>query len=91
MTQAAPALTPDMLTVEQIMQLTQLGRNTVYDLVNSGQIAAIRVGKNIRVPREEYEAWKARTLGTAARGRPAPITFTVSPKGKKAATTQGRR
>jgi excisionase family DNA binding protein len=28
----------------------QIGRNAAYELVNSGQIRIIRIGKNIRIP-----------------------------------------
>jgi excisionase family DNA binding protein len=27
-----------------------IGRNAAYDLVNSGQIRCVRIGKNIRIP-----------------------------------------
>lgn len=34
------------------MPVLCIGRNTAYELVRSGQIRSIRVGRNIRVPKE---------------------------------------
>ena len=42
---------PPILTVPQLAEFLNVGRNSVYDLVNSAQIKVIRIGKNIRIPR----------------------------------------
>ena len=41
---------PMILRVEDLMPI--LGRNTAYELIHSGQIRSIRIGRQIRVPRE---------------------------------------
>lgn len=48
---------PDLLTVQQVADRLQLGRNKVYALVNSHAIPAFRVGGSIRVPREALGRW----------------------------------
>lgn len=45
---AAPAL--DLLTVPQVMARLQLGRSAVYDLLRSGQLASITLGRARRIP-----------------------------------------
>ena len=41
-----------VMKVEDLMPVLCIGRNTAYKLVRSGQIRSIRVGRNIRVPKE---------------------------------------
>ena len=43
---------PLVLTVEELAQLLRIGRNTAYELVRSGQIRSIRIGKCYRIPRD---------------------------------------
>ena len=43
---------PLALRVEDLMPLLGIGRNTAYELVRSGQIRSIRVGRKIRIPRD---------------------------------------
>lgn len=42
---------PLVLTVEDLMPVLSIGRNTAYDLVRSGQIQSLRIGRKIRIPR----------------------------------------
>lgn len=41
---------PLVLTVPQLADVLQIGRNAAYDLVKSGQICSIRIGRTIRIP-----------------------------------------
>lgn len=43
---------PLVLRVEDLMPLLSIGRNTAYELVRSGQIRSIRIGRSYRVSRE---------------------------------------
>mgnify|MGYP000414943276 FL=1 len=43
---------PLVLTVEDLMPVLCIGRNTAYDLVRSGQIQSLRIGHQIRIPRD---------------------------------------
>ncbi len=44
---------PLTLRVEDLMPILGIGRNTAYELVRSGQIKSIRIGKQIRIPKNE--------------------------------------
>ena len=44
---------PLTLRVEELMPILGIGRNTAYELVHSGQIKGIRIGRNIRIPKSE--------------------------------------
>ncbi|WBB58729.1 helix-turn-helix domain-containing protein [Streptomyces sp. WMMC500] len=46
--EAAPAL--DLLTVPQVMASLQLSRSAVYDLLRTGQLASITLGRARRIP-----------------------------------------
>ena len=41
---------PLIMTVEDLMPILLIGRNTAYELVRSGEIKSIRVGRQIRIP-----------------------------------------
>lgn len=41
---------PLVLTVEDLMPVLCIGRNAAYDLVRSGQIRSLRIGRQIRIP-----------------------------------------
>ena len=43
---------PVTLRVEDLMPLLGIGRNTAYELIHSGQIRSVRIGRQIRIPRE---------------------------------------
>ena len=42
------------------MPILGIGRNTAYELVRSGKIRGIRVGKQIRIPKEEVQRFLRR-------------------------------
>ncbi len=41
---------PQVYTPEQVAQMLQLSKNTVYDLISRGEIIAKKVGKVYRIP-----------------------------------------
>ena len=43
---------PITLCVEDLMPILYVGRNTAYRLVHSGEIRSIKVGRQIRIPRQ---------------------------------------
>lgn len=43
---------PITLCVEDLMPILNVGRNTAYRLVHSGEIRSIKVGRQIRIPRQ---------------------------------------
>ena len=40
------------LRVEELMPILGIGRNTASELIRSGQIRSIRIGRQIRIPRD---------------------------------------
>ena len=43
---------PVTIRVEELMPILDIGRNTGYALVHSRQIRSVRVGRQIRIPRD---------------------------------------
>ena len=43
---------PDVLTVDQLMEILHIGRNAVYGLLKSGHIKTLRVGKRYIIPKK---------------------------------------
>ena len=39
----------DVLTINDIMEILKIGRNSAYKLINSGEIKSLRVGRKIRI------------------------------------------
>ena len=56
------------LTPVEVAALLRITRNTVYELIKRGELRGYRVGKKVRVDREEVEAYKQRDAGPS---RPA--------------------
>ena len=50
----------ELLTVRQTMELTRLGRSTIYKEIMSGRLGSVRVGRTRRIPRAELRAWVRR-------------------------------
>ena len=48
---------PLVLRVEDLMPVLDIGRNTAYELVRSGQIRSVRVGRQIRVPKDAIQEY----------------------------------
>ena len=49
----------DIMTPEQVAQYLQLATDTVYRLIRQRKLAATRVGRAYRIPREDLEAFIA--------------------------------
>lgn len=43
---------PLILTVEDLMKIFVIGKNLAYELIHSGEIRSIRIGRSYRVPRD---------------------------------------
>ncbi len=46
-----------LMRVSEVAQELRLARSFVYELIQSGQLPAVRIGRSVRVPRAELEAW----------------------------------
>lgn len=43
---------PLTLTVEEAGQVLRVGRNTAYELVRCGQLHSVKVGRQLRIPKQ---------------------------------------
>lgn len=43
---------PDILSVNELQSALHIGRTKAYELVNTGEIRSIKVGKSIRIPKK---------------------------------------
>ena len=41
----------DVLTVSELQEALQIGRNAAYTLLQSGEIGSFRIGKKYRIPK----------------------------------------
>jgi excisionase family DNA binding protein len=52
---AGPNFDEPLLTVGEVAHALRVSNMTVYRLIKSGQLAALRVGKNYRIRRRDVE------------------------------------
>ena len=52
---------PLVLMIDDLMAVLNIGRNSAYELVRSGQIRSFRIGTQIRIPRQAVVAFLANT------------------------------
>lgn len=50
-----PHAGPQFFTVAEVAELTRVSRMTVYRMVHSGDLPAVRVGNSYRVPKSALE------------------------------------
>ena len=54
---------PRFLTVAEVAELMRVSKMTVYRMVHSGEIPAVRMGRSFRVPQKAVEDLIASGLG----------------------------
>lgn len=54
-----------LLKVEEAADRLGIGRSTVYELVASGELRSVKVGRAIRIPVIELQRWIATQIGPA--------------------------
>ena len=42
----------ELLTIDQLCQILQIGKNTAYKLLQTGEIKGFRVGRSWKIPRD---------------------------------------
>jgi excisionase family DNA binding protein len=50
-------LKPELLRVEEVAWVLQIGRTKVYELIGAGELPVVRIGRSVRVPRHWLERW----------------------------------
>ncbi len=48
---------PLLLRAEEAAKLLSLGRSKVFEMLASGELPAVRIGRAVRVPRTALERW----------------------------------
>ena len=44
---------PDILSVKQLCEILDIGKNTAYRLLQGGEIKSIKIGKVYKIPKKE--------------------------------------
>ena len=57
MSESKAQLQPLLLKPAEAAQLLNVGVSTVYDLAAKGMLPSIKIGKSVRIPKAELEAW----------------------------------
>lgn len=53
------SLPDSLMTVAEVAEVLRVSRMTVYRLIKAGELAALRVGKNYRIRRQDLESYLA--------------------------------
>ncbi len=59
MKQIMPLEPPALLRAEEAARITSLGRSTIFKMLSTGELRAVRIGRAVRVRRSDLEAWIA--------------------------------
>jgi len=51
-----------LLTIPQVQAELQVGRTTVYRLIQTEELATVRIGRSIRIPRTVVDDWLQKRL-----------------------------
>jgi excisionase family DNA binding protein len=54
---------PLLVSVEEAAGLLGIGRTTLYELIRRGDVRPIRIGRCVRIPQRELEAFVQRLVG----------------------------
>ena len=58
---AQAVMAPPFVTPMQAAEMLGVGKNTIYGLISAGEIGVLRLGRLIRIPRQELDRLAART------------------------------
>ena len=57
---------PLLYTPEEAAELLRLGRSRIYELLASGQLPSLTIGRSRRIPADALRAWVEAQTGTRA-------------------------
>ena len=57
---------PLLLRAEEVAEALGLGRSKVYELMASGELPTVRIGRAVRVPAEALRDWVAARISDGA-------------------------
>ena len=44
-------------TVEEVMEMLDIGKNTAYNLIKSGEFKCVKIGCHYRVSKNSFDEW----------------------------------
>lgn len=53
----------DVLTTDEVCEILKIGKNALYELLNSGELRSMRNGKVWRIPRVAVEQYILKSVG----------------------------
>ena len=59
----------EYLKVPELAEVLRIARGRAYELVGSGEIPSVRIGRSVRVSRRELEKWLEKQRQPSARWR----------------------
>jgi excisionase family DNA binding protein len=62
---ANPLIAPALLTVPEAMAALRLSRATVYELIRSGELGSVTIGRSRRIPTQAVQTFVARLVEAA--------------------------
>ncbi|WP_038077631.1 helix-turn-helix transcriptional regulator [Treponema primitia] len=68
-------LESDFLSAQEVASILKIARNTVYELIKRGELPSARVGKQVRITRQDVE-----TYLTRGKSSPTPTVAPLSPQ-----------
>ena len=54
---------PLLLRPQEAARSLALSRSTIYDMIASGELAAVRIGRTLRIPAQALRDWVAENTG----------------------------
>ena len=67
-TRTRPVVRPLLVSVKDAAGLLGIGRTTLYELILRGDVRPIRIGRCVRIPQRELEAYVDRLIALAEAG-----------------------
>jgi excisionase family DNA binding protein len=52
-------MSKELLTITEFCEASNLGRTRVYELLQSGELKAVKIGRRTFIRREDMQAWLA--------------------------------
>jgi excisionase family DNA binding protein len=73
---------PLLLTTSEVAGLLGIGRTKVFEMLASGDLPAIRIGRCVRISRDQLESWIDTRLEAAGLTRRSPGAGRRRPSGR---------
>jgi excisionase family DNA binding protein len=61
----------EFLRPDEVRAILRIGRSKLYEMIAHGELPVVRIGRAIRIPRDELERWVAEHITGWESGRAA--------------------